>query len=80
MSIEDANDSMDSYEGHDEQWDPNVSIVEERDVAEINLCTMIMYSVEIVRDSYSAQFNMKNLHTETPIKTRVVTATVEILE
>ena len=40
MSIEDANDSMNSYEGHDEQWDPNVSVVEERDVAEINLCTI----------------------------------------
>ena len=42
MSIEDANDSVDSYEGHDEQGDSDVSVVEERDVAEINLCTMIM--------------------------------------
>ena len=78
MSIEDANDSVDSYEGHDEQGGSNVSVVEERDVAEIKLSTM--YSVEIVRESYSAQVNMENLHTETPIETRVVTATVEILE
>ena len=78
MSIEDANDSVDSYEGHDEQGGSNVSVVEERDVAEIKLSTM--YSVEIVRESYSAQFNMENLHTETPIETRVVTTTVEILK
>ena len=40
MSIEDANDSMNSYEGHDEQGHPNVPVVEEWDVAEINLCTI----------------------------------------
>ena len=36
MSIEDAKDSVDGYEGHDEEGDPNVSIVEEGDVTEIN--------------------------------------------
>ena len=79
MSIEDANDSVDSYEGHDEQGGSNVSVVEERDVAEINLCTMMMYS-KIAKESYISHFDMENLHTETPIETRVVTATVEILK
>ena len=37
LPIEDAKDSVDGYEGHDEQGDPNVSIVEEGDVTEINL-------------------------------------------
>ena len=37
MSIEDAKDSVDGDEGHDEQGDPNVSVVEEGDVTEIYL-------------------------------------------
>ena len=40
MSVEDTKDSVDSYEGHDEQGHPNVPVVEEWDVAEINLCTI----------------------------------------
>ena len=37
MSIEDANDSVDSYEGHDEQGHSNVSVVEEGNITETNL-------------------------------------------
>ena len=42
MSIEDAKDSVDGYEGHDEEGDPNVSIVEEGDVTEINHFKIIL--------------------------------------
>ena len=44
MSIKDAKNSVDGYEGHNEQGDPNVAVVEERDVTEINLCKMMLKS------------------------------------
>ena len=37
MSVEDTKDSVDSYEGHDEQGHSNVSVVEEGNITETNL-------------------------------------------
>ena len=53
MSIEDAKDSVDGYEGHNEQGDPNVAVVEERNVTEIDflgltrfiLASMLLYLI-----------------------------------
>ena len=41
MSIEDAKDSVDGYEGHNEQGDPNVAVVEERNITEIDFNDII---------------------------------------
>ena len=42
MSIEDTKDSVDGYEGHNEQGDPNVAVVEERNVTEIDFNDILL--------------------------------------
>ena len=47
MSVEDTKDSVDSYEGHDEQGHSNVSVVEEGNITETNL-----FSVKFIFNSF----------------------------
>ena len=44
MSVEDTKDSVDSYEGHDEQGHSNVSVVEEGNITETNLFQWNLFS------------------------------------
>ena len=48
MSVEDTKDSVDSYEGHDEQGHSNVSVVEEGNITETNLFQWNLFSIPVV--------------------------------